>query len=200
MNATLQIITTTIASEFADLMDVEKATRLALRLVLAAVLGGLLGWQRESRGKEAGLRTHMLVSMGSALFVLGAHQAGVDMGNASRVIQGVIAGVGFLGAGAILKEENNGHAHIRGLTTAAGIWLTAAIGMCAGLGEDTTAIISTVLALLVLSVVPMVSKGKPHEDKDQPQHSDGAEAHASGSTGSHLQRGSNATSQLPPAD
>ena len=159
MNETLGTVLSTISSEFSDVSDTAQATRIVVRLSLAALLGGLLGWQRESHGKAAGLRTHMLVAMGSALVVLVSLQAGIDTANASRVIQGIISGVGFLGAGAILKAQHQAsEAHIKGLTTAAGIWLTAAIGIAAGLGKEMTAVISTVLALLILSVIPMLSK------------------------------------------
>lgn len=151
----------TIVSEFSDVPDAAQATRIILRLTLAALLGGLLGWQRESQGKAAGLRTHMLVAMGSALFILVSLQAGVDTANSSRLIQGVIAGVGFLGAGAILKAEGkDSEPHVKGLTTAAGIWLTAAIGVSAGLGEEATAVLSTILALLILSAIPLLTKDK----------------------------------------
>lgn len=166
MNDILGTVLRTVASEFSDVPDAAQATRIVVRLSLAALLGGFLGWQRERHGKAAGLRTHMLVAMGSALFVLVALQIGVDSGNTSRVIQGVITGIGFLGAGAILKAEGeDSESHIKGLTTAAGIWLTAAIGICAGLGKEMTAVISTALALLILSVIPMMSKHKT-EDRD----------------------------------
>ena len=159
MNDTLSTIASTIASEFSDVTDVAQATRIVVRLFLAAFLGGLLGWQREANGKAAGLRTHMLVAMGSSLIVLVSLQSGVDTANAARVVQGVITGVGFLGAGAILKAEgNDSNLHVKGLTTAAGLWLTAAIGVCAGLGEEATAVISTIFALLILSVVPLLTK------------------------------------------
>jgi uncharacterized membrane protein YhiD involved in acid resistance len=98
----------------------------------------------------------MLVAMGAALFVLIPQQAGIVPADLSRVIQGVVAGIGFLCAGSILKSEDEDR--VRGLTTAAGMWLTAAIGMAAGLGREATAVISTVLALVILSLVPVVVK------------------------------------------
>ncbi|MBK7950476.1 MAG: MgtC/SapB family protein [Deltaproteobacteria bacterium] len=119
---------------------------------MAAVLGGLLGLQRERARKSAGVRTHMLVAMGAALFVLVPQQGGMALADMSRVVQGVIAGIGFLGAGAILK--NQAEASIVGLTTAAGVWMTAAIGIACGLGRESTAVLSTVLALGVFAVVP----------------------------------------------
>lgn len=165
------VIWQTIAQEFADLPDVAQATRIVVRLLLAAILGGLLGWERESRGKSAGLRTHMLVAMGSATFVAIAQLLGAQANEISRVMQGVVAGVGFLGAGAILKTSQNGEEYVKGLTTAAGIWFTAAIGVAVGAGEESTAMICTLLALLVLAVVPWISKDKitpnPREGDDR---------------------------------
>ncbi len=149
-------VSATVAQEFSDVADVEQITRVVLRLALAALLGGLLGLERESKGKDAGVRTHMLVSMGAALFVLGSQQAGMLMADMSRVVQGVIAGVGFLGAGTILKSDND--ERVKGLTTAAGIWLTAAVGVAAGLGRETTAVLSTLLALAILSAVPLMER------------------------------------------
>jgi putative Mg2+ transporter-C (MgtC) family protein len=152
-----QEVAETIAGEFSDLSDVTAATRLVLRLTVAAVLGGLLGIEREHKGKAAGIRTHMLVAMGSALFVLVSQEAGIIASDMSRVIQGLIAGIGFLGAGTILKgrDEDNLQS-VKGLTTAAGIWMTAAIGMAAGLGLEVTAVLSTLLALVIFSLVPLL--------------------------------------------
>jgi putative Mg2+ transporter-C (MgtC) family protein len=149
-----QHITATIASEFSDATDAEQATRIVVRMGVAALLGGLLGWEREHAGKAAGVRTHMLVSMGAALFVLVAQQAGIAPADNSRVLQGVIAGVGFLCAGTILKGD--AEHQVTGLTTAAGLWLTAAIGVSAGLGREVTAVLSTALALAVLWAIPFV--------------------------------------------
>jgi putative Mg2+ transporter-C (MgtC) family protein len=143
-------ISSTLASEFSDVADLETVVRVVLRLLLAALLGGLLGLQREHQGKDAGVRTHMLVALGSALFVLVPLQAGSEPDDLSRVIQGVIAGVGFLCAGTILRIT--GEDQVRGLTTAAGIWLTAAIGIAVGLGRETTAVLSTLLAFGILSM------------------------------------------------
>ena len=151
-----QTIGQTVASEFSDVPDLAQATRIVVRLTLAALLGGLLGLERENKGKAAGVRTHMLVAMGAALFVLIPQQAGILPADLSRVIQGVVAGIGFLCAGSILKSEDEDR--VRGLTTAAGMWLTAAIGMAAGLGREATAVISTALALAVLTLVPFVVK------------------------------------------
>ena len=146
----------TIATEFSDAVDAEQITRIVLRLLLAAVLGGILGYERESQGKAAGIRTHMLVAMGAALFVLVPQQGGMEVADMSRVIQGVVAGIGFLGAGAIIK--NKSEENVQGLTTAAGVWMTAAIGIACGLGREMTAVLSTLMALVVLALVPKVAE------------------------------------------
>lgn len=151
-------ITDTLRAEFSDAADAEQVTRIMTRLLLAALLGGLLGYEREQKGKAAGIRTHMLVAMGSALFVLMPAMAGMAMADMSRVIQGIVTGVGFLGAGAIIKHRDE--ADVQGLTTAAGIWMTAAIGVACGLGRETTALLSALLALAVLAVLPrLVGRG-----------------------------------------
>ena len=140
-----------VQQEFSDLGDVSEITRVVVRLTVAVALGALLGYERESVGASAGLRTHMLVSLGSALFVLIPLQAGMPLMDVSRVLQGVTAGVGFLGAGAILKSQNDNQ--ITGLTTAAGVWLTAAIGVAAGMGREGTAVLSALFALGILSLL-----------------------------------------------
>lgn len=152
-----QTILNVLRSEFSDVADVEQVTRLLTRLLLAAVLGGLLGYERESRGKAAGVRTHILVAMGAALFVLLPGLGGMAMADMSRVIQGLVTGVGFLGAGAIIKLRSE--QDVQGLTTAAGIWMTAAIGVACGLGRESTALLSTVLALVVLAALPRPKAG-----------------------------------------
>ena len=159
----------TIQGEFSDLPDVAEVTRLCLRLLIAMILGGILGFERERAGASAGFRTHMLVALGSALFVLVPLQAGTDLNDMSRVLQGVIAGIGFLGAGAILKSSDE--QQVRGLTTAASIWLTAAIGIAAGMGREATAVLSTLFALLILSALRLsVEKaiGAPTDEASDP--------------------------------
>jgi putative Mg2+ transporter-C (MgtC) family protein len=163
----------TFVEEFSDLADVAQATRLVLRMTVAAVLGGLLGIEREHKGKAAGVRTHMLVAMGSALFVLISTQAGILEADMSRVIQGLIAGVGFLGAGTILKGKEE--EKVQGLTTAAGIWMTAAIGMAAGLGLEVTAVLSTLLALTIFAVVPRLLRWVDKPLRNGPPASPGDE-------------------------
>jgi putative Mg2+ transporter-C (MgtC) family protein len=146
----------TVREEFTDIGDGAGIVRIVLRLLVAVVLGGVLGWERESVGAPAGLRTHMLVSLGSALFVLIPLQAGMKMEDLSRVLQGVTAGIGFLGAGAILKQRDRND--VRGLTTAASIWLTAALGVAAGMGREATALLSTLFALVILAMLRRWSK------------------------------------------
>ncbi|AOF85808.1 mgtC family protein [Hydrogenophaga sp. RAC07] len=140
-------IWTTVQQEFSDIGNAEDLTKICLRLTVALALGALLGYERESVGAAAGLRTHMLVALGAALFMVIPHQAGMRIEDVSRVMQGVIAGIGFLGAGAIMKLKDES---IKGLTTAAGIWLTAAVGMAAGMGLEATAVVSAVFGWIVL--------------------------------------------------
>jgi putative Mg2+ transporter-C (MgtC) family protein len=147
-------ILATLRTEFSDVPDAGQVTRILTRLLLAAVLGGLLGYERESKGKAAGIRTHMLVAMGAAMFVLVPELDGMQVADMSRVIQGIVTGIGFLGAGAIIKRGSE--EDVQGLTTAAGIWMTAAIGVACGLGRETTAVLAALLALGVLAVVPHI--------------------------------------------
>jgi putative Mg2+ transporter-C (MgtC) family protein len=124
---------------------------IAVRLLFATLLAGIIGYERESSGKSAGLRTHMLVALGSAIFVLAAAESGMAVADVSRVIQGVAAGIGFIGAGAILKVTNE--REIQGLTTAAGIWMTAAVGVSAAMGRWGLAAIGVALAWVILAVL-----------------------------------------------
>ena len=151
-----ETISDTLVSEFSDVPDASQVTRIVLRLVLAALLGGILGYERERQGKAAGVRTHMLVALGAALFVLVPKEAGVAGADMTRVIQGVVAGIGFLGAGAIIK--GSAEESVKGLTTAAGIWLTAAIGIACGLGRESTAVLSALLAFAILALVPHLTR------------------------------------------
>jgi len=151
-----QEIWSTVLSEFSDIPDTAEITRISLRLILAAILGGLLGYEREQKGKSAGLRTHMLVALGAALFMLIPQQAGASIADLTRVLQGLLAGVGFLGAGAIIMGRRQEEA--RGMTTAASIWLTAAIGVAAGMGREATAVLSTFLALIILYLIPKIEE------------------------------------------
>jgi putative Mg2+ transporter-C (MgtC) family protein len=162
MEALWQEVWKSVQADFADLPDVSAVTQLVLRMLLASLLGSLLGYQRERQGKEAGLRTHMLVALGSTFFVLIPLQAGMPLADLSRVLQGLIPGVGFLAAGVILKQQDP--QQIYGLTTAAGLWLTASVGVAVGLGRETAAILGTVLAFIILSFLPHVrSPADAHE-------------------------------------
>jgi putative Mg2+ transporter-C (MgtC) family protein len=145
-----------VIQEFSDLGSVGDITRVLMRMTLAVLLGGLLGYERESVGASAGLRTHMLVSLGSALFILIPLQAGMRIEDLSRVLQGVTAGIGFLGAGAILKQQDRND--IKGLTTAASVWLAAAIGVAAGMGREATAVASAVFAFVILAILRRTPK------------------------------------------
>ena len=182
MNTGWQRVADTLSKEFSDVPDVEGFTRVAVRLMLAALLGGLLGFERGQKGKSAGVRTHMLVATGSAMFVLIPFEAGVLPGDMTRVIQGVVAGIGFLGAGTIWKGRQD--QQVEGLTTAAGIWFTAAIGMAAGLGREVTAIMATCLALFILFLLPLLAPGLdkvPGEGAaDAPVGDDGGQEDVSG--------------------
>lgn len=152
----MDLIWQAIQAEFADITDAREVTQILVRLLMAALLGAVLGFEREHKGKAAGVRTHMLVSLGAALFVLAPSMSGAEEDALSRVIQGIVAGIGFLGAGTILKGNGQDASHVKGLTTAAGLWMTAAIGTAAGMGREATALISTILALLVLGTMPLL--------------------------------------------
>lgn len=154
MDSVWSQLTTALAEEFSDITDVSDLVRITVRLSVAAVLGALLGIEREAKGKAAGVRTHMLVAVSCALFVLIPQMSGTANADMTRVIQGVIAGIGFLGAGAIIKGRDD--ESVRGLTTAAGIFMTAAIGIAAGLGREATALLSTILALAIFSIAPVI--------------------------------------------
>lgn len=155
-----------ILHELTDFSDLGQVIRIGIRLLVALVLGGALGLEREMKGKEAGLRTHMLVALGAAFFVLVPNVMGMEISDMSRVIQGVVTGIGFIGAGTILKLSNEGV--IRGLTTSAGLWLTAAIGVAAGLGRLGSATLATMLALIILALLtPLERYLNIHEEADR---------------------------------
>jgi putative Mg2+ transporter-C (MgtC) family protein len=139
-----------VVAEFSDLSAVQVA-QLAVRLLIAAVLGGLIGRDRERAGKAAGVRTHLLVAVGSAAFVAVPQQAGASPADVTRVLQGLVAGIGFLGAGCIWKDDTEGR--VEGLTTAAGLWLTAAVGAAAGMGREVSALLVGLLGLFALSIL-----------------------------------------------
>jgi len=125
-------------------------TEVFLRLVLSVVFGGLIGLEREIVHRPAGVRTHMLVSLGSALFVLVTIETLPN--EAARIIAGIATGIGFLGAGTIFRSKSEVH----GLTTAASIWAVAAVGLAVGLGYYLMTIIAVILILIVLQLNKMM--------------------------------------------
>jgi putative Mg2+ transporter-C (MgtC) family protein len=129
-------------------------TRVILRLLLAAGLGAALGLEREMRQKPAGLRTNMLIAVGSALFSLISLEMASQGGASDRIAANIVTGVGFLGGGAILRSGRNVH----GMTTAATIWVNAAIGMAVGMGYPTLALSTTGMTLMVLGVLPPIER------------------------------------------
>ena len=132
------------------LPDGPQMVRVVVRVLTAALLGALLGAERERAGKPAGLRTHMLVALGAALFVLFPAESGMEVADLSRVIQGVATGIGFIGAGTILKRAEA--EQVEGLTTAASIWLTGAIGMSVGAGQLWLSMVCALSAWVILYV------------------------------------------------
>jgi putative Mg2+ transporter-C (MgtC) family protein len=132
------------------LPNARQLVHVIIRLVAATLLGAMVGIQRERAGKPAGLRTHILVTLGTAVFVLACSGVGMSSDGLSRVIQGIVTGIGFIGAGSILKlnEERD----VKGLTTAASVWMMAAIGVAVGLGSLGVALLSTLFTLLILAL------------------------------------------------
>ena len=131
---------------------------ITLRLAVAMLLGGVIGFEREYRAKDAGFRTHFLVALGSALFwIVSQFGFGFELKDSSRVAAQVVSGIGFLGAGTIIFQKNV----VRGLTTAAGLWVTAAIGLACGTGMYLPAVVTTLMVLIGLeilsAVIPRVS-------------------------------------------
>lgn len=124
--------------------------QLIIRLLVALALGALIGYERELRAKGAGVRTHILVALGAALFMIISQYgfSGADRFDAARVAAGVVTGIGFLGGGIIMKKN-----HVFGLTTAAGLWVTGAIGMAAGCGMFLMAAVCTALVLICLELL-----------------------------------------------
>jgi putative Mg2+ transporter-C (MgtC) family protein len=123
---------------------------MSVRLLLAAFLGGLIGVQREKTGKPAGLRTHMLICIGATLFTLVSVFGFAENLDSSRVAAGVVTGVGFIGAGAIIFRSQEGY--VTGLTTAATIWIVAGIGVAVGAGLYIASVITTAITLAVLFI------------------------------------------------
>ena len=139
------------ANDLFTVPDTAQMLRVLVRIGVAALLGGILGAERQHAGKSAGLRTHMLVAMGCALFVLFPSEAGMATADLSRVIQGVATGIGFIGAGTILKRPDANE--VKGLTTAAGLWLTAAVGAAVGAGQLWLPLVAVVGAWAILALM-----------------------------------------------
>jgi len=134
-----------------EIPDVDQMLSTFIHLLIAALAGAIIGLQREWHGKPAGLRTHMLVAIGTAFFILVSRHAGLSAEGLSRVIQGIATGLGFIGGGAILKLSE--FREVRGLTTAGSLWVTAALGVAAGLGQIGTTAVGVVLTLFILSML-----------------------------------------------
>jgi putative Mg2+ transporter-C (MgtC) family protein len=155
---------------FYGMGDVWHVVRVVARLSAALLFGALLGYEREETHKAAGLRTHMLVAVGAALFVIAPIEAGASIEHLTRVVQGLTAGIGFLGAGAILKLSEQ--RQIKGLTTAANLWVAAAVGTAVGMGFFWPAAYAVLLAVGVLTLMyhleqRLRARGKdtPHEER-----------------------------------
>lgn len=151
--------------------DPEHLLRVVVRLGSAVLLGGLIGLERQMEKKLTGMRTHMLVALGAAMFTLVPLEAGMKVNDLSRIIQGVAAGIGFLGAGTIIQLDQE--QKVKGLTSAASIWLTAAIGMAAGAGLVVPATVGVCLALIILYALHIgerwLKKRKPGEEGNDPK-------------------------------
>src|SRR5215475_1626290 len=140
-----------------------------LRIGVATILGGAIGLEREWHGHWAGFRTHLMVAIGSAIFVIaGTAVHGQNIDGPPRVIQGVASGIGFLGAGTILKLGEK--MQIKGLTTASSIWLAAALGIASGLAEYSLATAAAVISLFVLGVLGPVEKLLERRHKRHKKH------------------------------
>jgi putative Mg2+ transporter-C (MgtC) family protein len=145
---------------------------IVVRMLLAVFLGAIVGWDRELAGKSAGLRTHMMVSMGAATFSLLAFEGGEavaerygDRGvDPMRVLQGIVGGLGFLGAGSILKSRNE--KEIEGLTTAASIWVAGGLGAAAGFGAIVLGLLGAVLSVIILRAMHILEKAAIHPRKE----------------------------------
>lgn len=148
----------------AGLPDTRQLIHVIIRLIAAAILGAVIGIDRERAGKAAGLRTHILVTLGTCVFVLAGSGYGMSTDGLSRLIQGIITGIGFIGAGSILKLDEK--RQVQGLTTSAGIWMTAAIGVAVGLGALGLAILATVLTFIVLSLAVPIENQIDQIDKE----------------------------------
>lgn len=157
----------------AGIPETRQFIQVIIRLSAAALLGSIIGLQRERVGKPAGFRTHILVMLGTTVFTLSGATYGMNTDGISRVVQGIITGIGFIGAGSILKQRDE--LKIKGLTTAAGIWMTTAIGVAIGLGFLGLAIIATVLLLVVLKFSDPIETNSAKYEKSGNQTDEAAE-------------------------
>jgi putative Mg2+ transporter-C (MgtC) family protein len=152
--------------------DALSVADIALRLVVATLLGATIGWEREYNRKPAGLRTHTLVALGSATFMLLSLDAHFDLEapaqavslDPNRVLQGVVGGIGFLGAGSILQSRGQ----VSGLTTAASVWVTGALGAGAGLGSFALVGMATAIGFIVLTVLQRVEASMTQREPPPP--------------------------------
>ena len=134
------------------------------RLLIAGALGAVIGAEREWRARSAGLRTNMLITMGAALFTVMALELSPESGDSSHITSQIVTGVGFIGAGAIFRDRGE---EVVGLTTAATIWVNAAVGVAAGAGRYGLAALSTVVVLLVLTALIPLEKALARRAKPQ---------------------------------
>jgi len=132
-------------------LDILKVAESVFNLVLAILFGAIVGFEREKAHKPAGLRTHMLVSLGSCLFTIVSQEFSMDP---ARIASGIVTGIGFVGAGAIIAEQDK----VVGITTAASLWATAAIGLTIGVGNYLLAAAATILVFLILSSRAIVKR------------------------------------------
>ena len=139
---------------------------ITLRILLSIGLGALIGLERQLRARSAGIRTNALVSLGSCLFTtVGVYTLAAGTGDPTRVAAQVASGIGFLGAGAILRSRDG--SRVEGLTTAASIWMTAAIGMAVGIGQAMLALVATLFAWLVVAAMPgLVGRTAAHRGEE----------------------------------
>ena len=141
-----------------NILSVNEWTNLVVKLSLSLLVGSLIGLNRQSENKPAGLRTHMLVTLGSTIFVMTSfpnNQGGVNHESMSRVIQGITTGVGFLGAGEIFRQSDvtQNNIKISGLTSAAAIWVSSALGVAIGAGLYPLALVSVLMTWITLSII-----------------------------------------------
>lgn len=163
MNPILESIWQSFAADFDGILNVQQWTQLIVRATAACLVGGLVGYQRQRFHKAAGIRTHMLVAVGSAFFVAVPYLDGMSKSDISRVVQGVVTGIGFLGAGVIVKLQDA--KSVKGLTSAACIWYGAALGIACGLGKLIIAATGAFVALVILGLIPHVSS-RTSDDED----------------------------------